>query len=79
MPGSALDCVNAWYSEISMYDFKNPGWNSNVGHFTQVIWNDSTRLGMGFAIGSGRFFCVGQYLQAGNNLNAFADNVFPLK
>ena len=62
-----------------MYDFKNPGWSSSVGHFTQVVWNDSTKLGMGLALGSGRLYCVGQYYESGNYEGLFAENVFPPK
>ena len=75
-----INCVNAWYSEISMYDFKNPGWSESVGHFTQVVWNASTKLGIGLALSSdGWLYCVGQYFEAGNYEDLFAENVFPTK
>ena len=71
--------MDAWYSEISDYDFINH--NSDpmlVGHFTQVVWNDSTKLGMGLALGSGRLYCVGQYQIAGNWKGEYKKNVFPI-
>uniref|UniRef100_A0A3Q3IR81 SCP domain-containing protein n=1 Tax=Monopterus albus TaxID=43700 RepID=A0A3Q3IR81_MONAL len=37
-----------------------------AGHFTQVVWKDSTELGVGLATDGHRAFVVGQYLPPGN-------------
>ncbi|OBZ91733.1 Repressed by EFG1 protein 1 [Choanephora cucurbitarum] len=37
--------VNAWYNEISLYNFSNPGFSSSTGHFTQVVWKATTQVG----------------------------------
>ena len=50
----------------------------DTGHFTQVVWNSSNKLGMGLAFGSGRIYCVGQYSPAGNYEGEYEANVFPL-
>jgi hypothetical protein len=54
---SGKEAVDGWYCEINVYDFNNPAVTGGVifgcdnnpdkvtGHFTQVIWRDSTRLG----------------------------------
>lgn len=54
---SGKEAVDEWYCEINVYDFDNPavrggtthGCDDNpdkvTGHFTQVVWRDSTRLG----------------------------------
>lgn len=33
---SIYDSVNGWYNEISKYDFNNPGFTWETGHFSQV-------------------------------------------
>ena len=45
--------TDMWYEELNDpgYDFKNPGFGMGTGHFTQVVWKGSTKLGCGFANG----------------------------
>nr|XP_033817962.1 uncharacterized protein LOC117368424 [Geotrypetes seraphini] len=77
---SGQDPVESWYSEIKNYDFGRPGFHSNTGHFTQVVWKDSREVGIGMATnGEGLFFVVGQYNPAGNitNVGYFEKNVLP--
>jgi hypothetical protein len=31
--------------QVKDYDFSNPGWNPSTGHFTALVWRDTTRLG----------------------------------
>jgi hypothetical protein len=51
----------------------------NTGHFTQVVWQDSTELGIGKATGKmGQMACVyvvGRYNTAGNFNNMFGQQV----
>ncbi len=37
------------YNEVKYYDWKKPGFGSNTGHFTQVVWKSSLRVGFGIA------------------------------
>lgn len=39
------DPVNAWYNEIKYYNFSNPGFSEQAGHFTQVVWSSTSQLG----------------------------------
>ena len=52
-----------------------------IGHFTQVLWKDSTELGCGIAKGSDNFvYGVCNYSPPGNYIGAnnYASNVLPL-
>ncbi|XP_072570796.1 uncharacterized protein [Paramormyrops kingsleyae] len=79
-PASGKDAVESWYSEIKDYDFSEPGYQKNTGHFTQVVWKDSQEMGIGLATdGKGKVFVVAQYRPAGNITNAgyYEQNVLP--
>ncbi len=42
--------IDLWYQEISSYNFTQPGFSSETGHFTCLIWKQSTTFGMGISI-----------------------------
>ncbi|ODH00769.1 secretion protein [Nostoc sp. KVJ20] len=75
--------VKEWYDEIKDYNYANPGFSSETGHFTQVVWKGSTQLGCGAAQGTATiegtnynaFYVVCQYAPAGNVQGQFPDNV----
>uniref|UniRef100_A0A8C6P088 SCP domain-containing protein n=1 Tax=Nothobranchius furzeri TaxID=105023 RepID=A0A8C6P088_NOTFU len=69
--------VDSWYSEIKDYDFSSPRFQRGTGHFTQVVWKETTELGVGVASRNGMTFVVGQYRPAGNinNHGYFDKNV----
>ena len=77
------EATTLWYNELHDpgYDFDNMDtWQSGAGHFTQVVWNASTELGMGHAVSaSGKLYVVARYKSRGNYLGQFPANVFPLK
>jgi len=65
-----------WYDELTNpgYDFNNPGYSSGIGHFTQVVWKSSTKLGCGIS----GVYVVCRYCEAqGNFMGPFPENVFP--
>lgn len=70
------------YEEINKYDFKNPGYKSGFGHFTQIVWKSSRKLGLGVAKcqknGGNSVYIVARYFPAGNMLRQFEQNVLPL-
>jgi hypothetical protein len=37
--------VDSWYSEVKAYDFAAPGFSLNTGHFTQLVWKATTKIG----------------------------------
>jgi len=75
--------VQMWYDEEPDYDYDNPGFSSETGHFTQVVWKATTEIGCAFATGcdsnwpymANAWVC--QYNPPGNYIGQFAENVFP--
>ena len=62
--------TDAWYDEINDpgYDFNNPGYSSGIGHFTQIVWKDTCKVGCGIA-GTGEQYVVCRYDPPGNYIN----------
>lgn len=62
------DCkkaVQMWYDEKANYN--EPRWSMNTGHFTQVIWKDSKRVGCASKQAkSKRVYVACEYDPAGN-------------
>merc|ERR1711860_24734 len=44
---SASGVVNSWNSEKSYYDYSTQGCSKVCGHYTQVVWSNSNKLGCG--------------------------------
>jgi len=75
---SGQRAVDMWYEEIKDYNFRNPGFSSGTGHFTQVIWIDSVEMGVAKASNAnGTQFVVARYNPPGNVLGHFPENVKP--
>jgi hypothetical protein len=68
--------IDAWYDEISQYDWSNPGFSEACGHFTQMVWVGSTELGCAWVDCNGENGTPGQYLmceyQAAGNVIGIA-------
>ncbi len=76
----ALDAervVALWYDEIELYEFDDPGFAFETGHFTQVVWAETDELGCAVASCPGMDLWVCNYAPPGNVLDAFEDNVLP--
>jgi len=71
--------TDGWYKEVENYNYRNPGFAQNTGHFTQIVWKGSKRLGVGKAKGKWKGydceFIVARYTPAGNVRGAFPENV----
>ena len=71
--------VEAWYGEVNLYDYSNPGFSPQTGHFTQVVWINSTKVGCGKATSVyGEVFVVCNYDPPGNYQGQFPENVLPV-
>ena len=79
---TGADAVDGWYDEIKDYDFSK-GCSKNdeaVGHFTQLVWKESTQLGMGVARNSqNQVFVVANYHPGGNYYGKELKNVLLAK
>ncbi|XP_064079225.1 uncharacterized protein LOC135196370 isoform X3 [Macrobrachium nipponense] len=70
------EAVESWYSEIKDYTFGKEPFDLRAGHFTQVVWQDSKELGVGYARSpTGKIFVVANYNPAGNFVGSFATKV----
>ena len=73
---SDMDASKMWYDEISMYNFGSQGFSSGTGHFTQLVWKGSKRVGFGLARGrNGMWVTCANYYPAGNMQGDFSRNV----
>ena len=69
------------YDEVCKpgYNFASGGFSSGTGHFTQVVWKDSVKLGIGQGKatqnGMQCIYVVGRYEIAGNMMGEFQDQV----
>ena len=76
------------YNEINNYDFVSGTSKGGViGHFTQMVWKSSTKVGYGVAEapspkysswGGKIVFVVAKYQSPGNMYGAYTQNVNPL-
>ena len=71
--------VKVWYDEIELYDFNNPGFSFPTGHFTQVVWRDTTKVGCAVTDpdlnADRKSYACCQYLPPGNWQGEFEENV----
>lgn len=77
--------VNAWYRENEKYSYYWPGFSYKTGHFTQVVWKSTQKLGCAFVLcdgDNGRLwhYLVCEYSPHGNmnSRSYFHANVLPI-
>ncbi|XP_074540407.1 cysteine-rich venom protein [Halichoeres trimaculatus] len=68
-PFSWTRVVNAWHNEMGHYDYPY-GLNITTGHYVQIVWNSSYKVGCGVALCPDNiYFYACHYYRAGNFLN----------
>uniref|UniRef100_A0AAF5D732 SCP domain-containing protein n=2 Tax=Strongyloides stercoralis TaxID=6248 RepID=A0AAF5D732_STRER len=67
--------VRRWYNEIKNYNFDNPKYKKGIGHFTQLIWKKTLKVGFGVIERNGNIFVVCKYSPPGNYIGDFKENV----
>ncbi len=75
----AEQAFRSWADEESAYNYGKPGFAMETGHFTQVVWKDTKRVGVARACipGSSETYVVADYDPPGNYEGRFPDNVRP--
>ncbi|WIA39843.1 hypothetical protein OEZ86_013292 [Tetradesmus obliquus] len=48
--------ITSWNGEEALYDYSKPGFDGATGHFTQVVWKDSTNIGCATTFCNGNFW-----------------------
>ena len=67
--------VDMWYREVDAYDFARGGFSMKTGHFTQVVWRDTTQVGCGVTTCNGMDLYVCNYDPPGNVQGQYRDQV----
>ncbi|KAI1816846.1 CAP domain-containing protein [Poronia punctata] len=70
-------CIDMWGVEGEGYDFARPDFDHDTGHFTQLVWKDTTDVGCGWRVcGGGKgLYLVCEYWPRGNVLGEFGEEV----
>ena len=71
------DAVDSWYKEIELHNFGEETRSMKTGHFTQIVWASSARLGVGLARKGGKVIVVANYDPPGNYRGRYVENVPP--
>lgn len=68
--------VEAWGEERKEYDFNDGGFAMGTGHFTQLVWKDTTDVGCGRRLcGENGWFLACEYWPVGNVEGRYEDAV----
>lgn len=67
------------YAEEVQHHYGKEPTTLKTGHFTQIVWRDSTEFGVGMSRNrNGEVYVVCNYNPAGNFLGSFMENVLPV-
>lgn len=86
--GSGTDAVDGWYAENSNYDYAtgkqiDPAPDKPTGHFTALVWKNTTKIGVGRVAGQGKqyseTYIVANFSPAGNMGGEYVTNVLPAR
>lgn len=74
--------MDAWANEEEKYDYEKPTFSEATGHYTQLVWKNTTSVGCGATQcsndgpnGVKGWFLVCEYSPRGNVVGAFSENV----
>ena len=68
--------MQGWYtSEEKLYDYSSGGFSKGTGHFTQIVWKSSLRLGCAAANTGNRWYWACHFAPGGNMRGRFSSEV----
>lgn len=74
-PAPAL-AIDGWANEETDYDYEKREFSTEAGHFTQLVWKNTTAVGCGATdCGDDGWLFVCEYSPAGNVIGEFGGNV----
>jgi len=80
---AAEQSVKSWYDEVKDYSFSKPAFSPKVGHFTQLVWKNTTEVGCAvYSLKGSQWletYVVCDYQAPGNIMGQFPANVLPRK
>lgn len=71
------EAVQVWVDERDLYDFDAGGFDMRTGHFTQVVWRETQRVGCATWVCNGMDLWVCNYDPPGNVRGGYTANVLP--
>ena len=69
--------TSMWYDEVADYVFPDGGFSMRTGHFTQVVWRETTQMGCAMSQCNGNDIWVCEYDPPGNVERMYRQNVQP--
>lgn len=74
---SFVRATNMFYNEVKDYNYSNPVFGYNTGHFTQLVWSSSKKIGIGMVSNDTITVLVLNFFPHGNVGGQFVNNVLP--